>query len=64
MYIKRKKQKKGEMKSPETIVVKNGYEYVLVESKDRSIYKMSPPCMFGMPGMALRAVRKLKTKNR
>jgi hypothetical protein len=55
-----KKGKKGTMKKPETIVVKNGYEYVLVESMDRTVHRMSPPCMFGMTGMALKAVRKLK----
>jgi len=53
-----KKDKKQE--NPETIVVKYGYEYILVESMDRTVHKMPPPCMFGMTGMALKAVRKLK----
>jgi hypothetical protein len=55
-----KKYKKGEMRKPETIIVKNGYEYILVESMDRTVCRMPPPRMFSMTGMALKAVRKVK----
>lgn len=63
MLKKRKKKKK--VSKPETIVQKYGYEYILVESGDRNTFYIPPPRMFGMEGMALKAVRKIKkTKNK
>ena len=57
-----KKRKKGEMKNPETIIRKYGYEYILVESKDRTNHRIPSPCMFGMEGMALKGCRKIKKR--
>lgn len=65
MYKKKKHGKKGTMKKPETIIQKNGYEYILVEGSDRKSFRLPEPCAFGMPGMALKGVRKIKkTKNK
>lgn len=50
------------MSSPETIIRKYGYEWILVEGSDRSSgHQLSQPCFMGFPNMALKAVRKIKS---
>jgi hypothetical protein len=48
------------MSPPETIIRKFGYEWILIEGSDRKGTVHPQPCMFGMPNMALKSVRKIK----
>jgi hypothetical protein len=44
---------------PEKIIVKNGYEYHLVECPDRSSWKIRSACALGFPGWVLKSVNKI-----
>lgn len=57
------KRKSGKF-NPETIIVRNGYEYHLVpvERPKGNFEKVPDPCFMGYPGMALKSCKKIKIK--